>query len=178
MHAWFFYLTWQEEGWVVCRVFKKKHHQRGIPSDAIIDEHEDQLNHSMASNLDRKHNHFQMPPCDFSCDNSMHIPQLLSMESSALAFTPPSLNLNAIDLECSQNLMKLTSAGGGGGGGGSGGGGTFLPQAGGDWLILDQQFHNKRNPTTSQVADVGNGVQKCQFQYLGCDSHDPLKFSK
>lgn len=180
----------QEDGWVVCRVFKKKNNQRGIPLEAILDEEEEQhhnhLRASIPNTLEHKHNYFQMPTCDFSFDNSMHLPQLLSADASAPAFVPSSLNLNAIDLECSQNLMKLTSAAGGGGNGGSGGSGSggisFLPQAGGDWSILekllashqnlDQLFHNKCNPATSQVVDMGSGAQRFPFQYLGCDAQD------
>uniref|UniRef100_A0A804I805 NAC domain-containing protein n=1 Tax=Musa acuminata subsp. malaccensis TaxID=214687 RepID=A0A804I805_MUSAM len=53
----------QEDGWAVCRVFKKKNHQGVIPPEAILEE--DQFNPSKASGcspVDHKHN-FQKSEC-------------------------------------------------------------------------------------------------------------------
>lgn len=182
----------QEDGWVVCRVFKKKNHQRGIPPGPAMPGEEDQFNHLTATGslsiqfAPRQHNEYQMStPCDYSYDNSsMQLPQLLSTETSVPAFMPSSLALNVTDLECSQNLMKLTA------------GGTlmaherFAGSSGGDWSILnkllashqnpqDQIFHNKcNNPALSQVMDMGSSVQRFPFPYLGCEAHDLPKFPK
>lgn len=180
---------------MVCRVFKKKNHQRGIPPESLLEEDQDQFTHQLRasgspSSFDHKHIPYQMPPCDFSYGNSMHLPQLLSAEASApSAFIPPppGLSLNALDLECSQNLMKLTSAGAAGGG--AAGGGRSIPPpppherlagGSGDWSILDKLLASHHN--LGQVMDLGSAaaaaVQRFPFQYLGCDAHELFKFSK
>ncbi|ONK81086.1 uncharacterized protein A4U43_C01F25130 [Asparagus officinalis] len=169
----------QEDGWVVCRVFKKKNHQRGIPPQSLLEEEDyHRLSHQQptgSTSFDHKHANYQIPtPCDFSFHSSMHLPQLLSAESSVhqnFTSIPPSLSLNTLDLECSHNLMKLTSPS--------------------DWSILDKLlashqnldhiFHNNKcSPPTGQASmDIGSGGQKFPFQYLGCDAHDQMfKFSK
>ncbi|XP_043701269.1 protein SOMBRERO isoform X2 [Telopea speciosissima] len=180
----------QEDGWVVCRVFKKKNNQRGFQSEVAQDE-EQHFSHMKPGGssvpLEPKQN-FQMQ-YDFSFNNSMHLPQLLSPDQSTLnapSFLSP-LSLNTMDMECSQSLMKLTSNGGG-----------LVHQNdqrfNGDWTFLDkllQASHqsldelcqNKCNPS-SQVVDhhhhphVGPSIQKFPFQYLSCDSTDISKFSK
>ncbi|KAG1330318.1 protein SOMBRERO [Cocos nucifera] len=168
----------QEDGWVVCRVFKKKNHQRCIPPESILEDDQlDPLRPNGFASMAQKQN-FQLP-CDFSFDNnSMHLPQLLSSESTIPPLMPPA-SMNALNLECSQNLMKLTSMNGGGG---------LLPQEKftGDWSILDkllashqnldQLIQSKHHPA-SQLMDMGSSVQRFPFQYLGCEA-DLLKFSK
>ncbi|KAG9448059.1 hypothetical protein H6P81_014187 [Aristolochia fimbriata] len=180
----------QEDGWVVCRVFKKKNFQRGLHSEIHIgaDQDQEQEFHQMKPSgsghgLQHKHNvHMQY---DFGFDNSMHLPQLLSPESAVTSFLQPA-SLNNVDFECSQNLMKL-----GGGSGGSAGGGAGVVQHErfhGDWSFLDkllashqnldQLCHNKWNPsTTSQALEMGAFIQKVPFHYLGCEA-DILKYSK
>ncbi|XP_072979905.1 NAC domain-containing protein 76-like isoform X3 [Typha angustifolia] len=167
----------QEDGWVVCRVFKKKNQQRGIPPEAMLEEDELlPLRSSGPTSMEQKHN-YQMP-CDYSYDTSMHLPQLLSTESSLPSFMPPA-SMNSLDLECSQNLMKLTSGGGTG----------FVPQErfSGDWSILDkllashqnldQLFQGKLNPPTQLMDMGGASAQRFPLHYLGCET-DLLKFSK
>ncbi|KAJ8464407.1 hypothetical protein OPV22_026959 [Ensete ventricosum] len=138
----------QEDGWVVCRVFKKKNYQRGMPPEAVMEEG-------------------QFSPW-----------KLLSSDATISPFLPP-LSINSLDLECSQNLMKLTT--------GVGGGAALLPhdRFPGDWSILDklmashqdldQLVQSKCNPP-SQLLDMATSVQRNPFQYLGCEA-DLLKFS-
>ncbi|XP_008786536.1 protein SOMBRERO-like [Phoenix dactylifera] len=169
----------QEDGWVVCRVFKKKNHPRGISSESVL---EDDQFHPLRANgcasMEQKQN-FQLP-CNFSLDNNrMHLPQLLSSESTIPPLMPPA-SMDALNLECYQNLInKLASTNGGGG---------LLPQEKftGDWSILDkllashqsldQLIQSKCHPS-SQLMDMSSSVQRFPFQYLGCEA-DFLKFSK
>ncbi|XP_010915633.1 NAC domain-containing protein 76 [Elaeis guineensis] len=166
----------QEDGWVVCRVFKKKNHQRGIPPEAILEDDQlDPLRANGYASMEQKQN-FQLP-CNFSFDSNMHLPQLLSSESTIPPLMPP-VSMNALDLECSQNLMKLTS--------GNGGGPLPHERFTGNWSILDkllashqnldQLIQSKCNPL-SQLMDMGSSVHRFPLQYLGCEA-DLLKFSK
>lgn len=124
-------------------------------------------------------------------DGSMHLPQLFSPES----VVPPSfispMSLNNMDIECSQNLLRLTTA--------SGCGLMQQERYNGDWSFLDkllashqtqmdhhhhqhqhQHPQTKCHPSSLQLADhVGTSThqQKFPFQYLGCET-DILKFSK
>ncbi|KAF5445320.1 hypothetical protein F2P56_034380 [Juglans regia] len=147
----------QEDGWVVCRVFKKKNHCRVFqPESAQEAEHFTQM-------------------------------KLFSPES---AFAQPSFispaSLNTMDIQCSQNLLRLTAGGCAG----------LMHQErfNGDWSFLDkllashhqsmdhhQHPQSKCNPSSHQVPDhVGSSSstsQKFPFQYLGCET-DILKFSK
>ncbi|XP_020587811.1 protein SOMBRERO [Phalaenopsis equestris] len=175
----------QEDSWVVCRVFKKKslYKCNNIPSDQILPQE---------TNL----NLFKTTPCPnlfpqtqphpsfdhFSFlnnnnnnnnnNNTMHLPQLLNSDQpSAAAVAASASFITPIDLECSQNLMKLT----------------------GDWSILDkllasnhqsqldQFFHVKYNSTSSssqQLMEMSSSAQRFfPLQYFGCEA-DLLKFSK
>ncbi|XP_010275963.1 PREDICTED: protein SOMBRERO isoform X2 [Nelumbo nucifera] len=170
----------QEDGWVVCRVFKKKNHHRGFQPEATREE--ENFNYFKASGslpLDPKQNF--LTQYDFTFDGSMHLPQLMSPESAvAPSFFPP-ITFNTTDIECSHNLMKLTSSGGG-----------LLQhdqRINGDWSFLDkllashshqsldQLYQQNKCSSSSQVFDVGTSSQKFPFQYLGCET-DILKFSK
>ncbi|XP_012066669.1 protein SOMBRERO isoform X2 [Jatropha curcas] len=122
-----------EDGWVVCRVFKKKNQNRG----SLVEESNYSCmmkgNASSSSILDmepNKQNHIQ-PLYDYnnnnSFDGSMHLPQLFSPESP---FISPPISLNTMDIECSQNLLRLTS---------STGCGLLQPERfNGDWSFLDK----------------------------------------
>ncbi|KAG2664351.1 hypothetical protein I3760_16G078400 [Carya illinoinensis] len=146
----------QEDGWVVCRVFKKKNHCRVFqPESAQEAEHFTQM-------------------------------KLFSPES---AFAQPSFispaSLNTMDIQCSQNLLRLTAGGFAG----------FMQQErfNGDWSFLDkllashhqsmdhQHPQSKCNSSSHQVPDhvgsTSSTSQKFPFQYLGCET-DILKFSK
>ncbi|KAL5997594.1 hypothetical protein ACLOJK_008524 [Asimina triloba] len=177
----------QEEGWVVCRVFKKKNLQRDFQTEGELEEH--QLNHlksamGQPTPVIPKH-HFQTTHYDLSFDNSMHLPQLLSPESATVPFFPQ-VSLNNMDIQCSHNLMKLTS-----GACSSSSGAVHQPAAErfhGDWSILDrllasshqsleQLFQQGKMGPTSQANEMGSSSQRFPLQYLGFET-DILKFSK
>ncbi|KAG2664352.1 hypothetical protein I3760_16G078400 [Carya illinoinensis] len=178
----------QEDGWVVCRVFKKKNHCRVFqPESAQEAEHFTQMKASGSAPvlLEPKQTHLQ-PLYDYKFDGPMHLPQLFSPES---AFAQPSFispaSLNTMDIQCSQNLLRLTAGGFAG----------FMQQErfNGDWSFLDkllashhqsmdhQHPQSKCNSSSHQVPDhvgsTSSTSQKFPFQYLGCET-DILKFSK
>ncbi|XXG67680.1 hypothetical protein AAC387_Pa06g0965 [Persea americana] len=164
----------QEDGWVVCRVFKKKNHQRDLqPEEVIEEDHYSHMKATGQSSFEQKHN-FQMQYHDIGFDNTMHLPQLLSPESNVTPFLPQ-ISLNSMDIECSQNLMKLTS---------DGGGIVQQERLNGDWSFLDkllashqnleQLCQSRLNPTSQ---NIGSSVQRFPSQYLGCGTNF-LKFPK
>ncbi|XP_020100718.1 NAC domain-containing protein 76-like [Ananas comosus] len=157
----------QEDGWVVCRVFKKKNLQQRFinPSEALLDD-EDELDRppkpASAPALDQQKQIFQMPP-DLSFDASMHLPQLLSAKSCSIAPLIPhvSMNNNTLNhIHCSQH-------------------GRF---SNGDWSILDKLLASQQSLLINQQAhdqlvDLGSSVRRFPLQYLGCEV-DLLKFSE
>ncbi|XWS27643.1 hypothetical protein CRYUN_Cryun26dG0135900 [Craigia yunnanensis] len=174
----------QEDGWVICRVFKKKNHNRGnFQADFSQEENFSHIKGVASSaQMEPRYNHLQAL-YDYPFDGSMHLPQLFSPESSAVAssFISP-LSLNSMDIECSENLLRLTSNGGCG----------LMHQDqfryNGEWSFLDkllttqpQSMDLHQNSQTkcgpSSQLDVGTSTQKFQFQYQGCEA-DILKFSK
>lgn len=190
----------QEDGWVVCRVFKKKNHQINNRGGEVTDQigatqHDDQYNHlktSMHNVLMEQKHYFQqtLEQADqLAMDNSMHLPQLMSPESAVAPFLP---SLNQVDIECSQNLMKL--------GGTNGHAGLvqqeYYSRFHGDWSILDKllsshqsldQFYQSKGinmiSSSSQAQHdhhlVSPLVPKFPFQYLGstCES-EIFKYTK
>ncbi|XP_015694042.2 NAC domain-containing protein 76-like [Oryza brachyantha] len=165
----------QEDGWVVCRVFMKKSYHRGLspPEMAAVDDDEI-LHHSFPAPLpaaaDQKHSHAgghqqQLMPQHHqhydgfpTFDPSMQLPQLMSAEQPAPApaaaptsFLPgvPPAAMSPLDVECSQNLMKLTSAGTGTNGAGllHAGDHRFNAAAAAatDWSILDKLLASHQN---------------------------------
>ncbi|KAM6599110.1 protein SOMBRERO-like [Cannabis sativa] len=231
----------QEDGWVVCRVFKKKNHNRSFQPELGNNNNNNQeelsyhpqmktsingnstplvLDHHHHQHLHHQHHqpkHFQQLYDNYTFDHhgSMQLPQLFSPESgaaaaaAAAAYVSPAsggISLNPIDLECSHNLLRLTS---------NGCGGMQVPAVperfnGGDWTFLDkllansnhqhqqqqqqqQQHHHlahqaKCHPSSSSdhhqvthdhdhVAGNTTTQRLFPFQYLGCDN-DILKFSK
>lgn len=175
---------------MVCRVFKKKSQTRGYQQEF---EEEENLTHMMRANgpcqiLEPKHHHqMQQGLYDYSFDGTIHLPQLFSPESAAIAPT----SMNAMDiLECSQNLLRLTTT--------NTSCGLNLMQHqqqqgerfSGDWSFLDKLLasnhgmdQNQRNKchAPSHLASAGVGTssaQKFPFDYLGCEPHDIMKFSK
>lgn len=151
-----------------------------------------------------KHHHHMQQGMYNNCtfDGTIHLPQLFSPEST-IAPTSLASSMNAMDiLECSQNLLRLTTTT-------TGCSGLNLMQhqqqgerfnGGGDWSFLDkllashhgmdnnQHHHHSQskcnnNPTTHQhqhdAASVGtSSAQKFPFHYLGCEANDIMKFSK
>ncbi|XP_027343937.1 protein SOMBRERO [Abrus precatorius] len=181
----------QEDGWVVCRVFKKKNQTRGFQQEIEEEEH---LTHMRTSGpcqvLEPKHHHHHHMQglYDYSSfDGTMHLPQLFSPESAVAPTSSLASSMNAMDiLECSQNLLRLTTT--------SGCGLNLMQQQGerfnGDWSFLDKllashhgmdQHHpqSKCNPPTHQAPPpVSTSAQKFPFHYLGNETHDIMKFSK
>ncbi|MQL79362.1 hypothetical protein Taro_011818 [Colocasia esculenta] len=171
----------QEDGWVVCRVFKKKTHQRGLPSEASLEEV--QVNELKAASectplMLERNQHFDQVPYDFSFDGSMHLPQLLSSDCPSTPFMPLA-SLDMPQTHCSENLMKLTS-----------GGGMFLQHGklNADWSILekllashqhlDQVSQGKCSSLPSQTMGSSLPVPRFPLQNFGCELDQLLKFAK
>jgi hypothetical protein len=151
----------QEDGWVVCRVFKKKSIQRGYEQpDMAAAEMQSQFHGTpgigMAPvDIDQKHDLHQLMHGGVfpTFDPTMHLPQLTSAETLP-TFMPLSgahastVSVNKLDMGCSQsqNMMELTSCTGGGGTAEmllSGGGDRFGAAA--DWSILDKLLESHHN---------------------------------
>ncbi|XP_057508070.1 protein SOMBRERO-like [Actinidia eriantha] len=174
----------QEDGWVICRAFKKKSHNMGggdrgdfHPEFGQQQHHFTDHRHMRASGssstpriLDEplpKQKNQVFEECNFDGGSNMHLPQLLSHES----FLSP-ISFNTI--ECSQNLLRLTSR--------SGSGCGAVQQQ--DWTLLDRLLANscQNHPAASsstQAPDQAGSAQRFgfPFQYLGCET-DILRFSK
>ncbi|GMN55608.1 hypothetical protein TIFTF001_024732 [Ficus carica] len=132
----------QEDGWVVCRVFKKKNHIRGFQQEIANNNNQEEAlagynnnnnnsemkasgscasvvvdhpNHHYHHHHQSKHHHLQQLYDYAFHDGSMHLPQLFSPESAVPAAVPSSfvspVSLTTMDMECSQNLLRLTSNG-------------------------------------------------------------------
>ncbi|TVU33291.1 hypothetical protein EJB05_25101, partial [Eragrostis curvula] len=151
----------EEDGWVVCRVFKKKSIQRGFdqhPGMAAASDDEHQSFHSQlgATPVDQKQGlHYHLMHGGFPAfDPSMHLPQLTSPDTTpgpgAPAFmygTPPFAAMNPPDMGCSSQYMaKLTAPAAGGNSGEvllNSGGDRFGAAA--DWSILDKLLASHQN---------------------------------
>ncbi|XP_015163084.1 NAC domain-containing protein 76 isoform X2 [Solanum tuberosum] len=177
----------EEEGWVVCRVFKKKNYTRGFQHDIGDQDHEEQLpftDHMKAGSS--KQNIQTAASCydnyQSSFDGSMHLPQLLSPD---LTLPCPSLiSPLSNHIECStthhnHNLLRLTST--------SGPNFNFSQQHdkfSGDWSFLDKLLasSNQGVALQSQAAttDLVNPTssQKYPIFHHHTFDHDLLKFSK
>ncbi|CAI8589664.1 unnamed protein product [Vicia faba] len=163
----------QEDGWVVCRVFKKKNTSRGYQQE--IEEEDHIINHMRSTNggpchqmLEQKHHHHmqQLGLYDYNNNNTF----------DGSPTTNTSSGLNLMQQQHHQQGERLIN--------------------GGDWSFLDkllsshngnmdQNLRNKLcNPLHNQqaaTADVGStSAQKFPFHYLGCEPHphDIMKFSK
>jgi hypothetical protein len=194
----------QEDGWVVCRVFKKKSIQRSFeqPGMAAGDEEEVQA----LTPVDQKQGlHHQLMHGGFPFfDTSMHLPQLASpgdatLGSGAPAFMSgtPAAATNPMGMGCTfQYMAKLTSALAGGNTGeivlNSGVGNRFGTAA--DWSILDKLLASHQNLDQlfqgkleaphhyqqQQLLPMQMGASPLQglpLHYLGCEAADLLKFS-
>lgn len=179
----------QEDGWVVCRVFKKKTHTRTYEPDLHSqEEHHHLVATTVSSLMEPKQNHQAIYDHQNGTifDGSMQLPQLFSTESStstvhhhhhhpSFLCPGPAMN-NIVDMEGSQNLLRLTS------------GGPGLVQAPerftADWSFLDKLLtdHQTRCNPSSQALDLGGtsvlSVPRFPFQYLGCEATDNFKVSK
>ncbi|XP_052207306.1 protein SOMBRERO [Diospyros lotus] len=169
----------QEDGWVVCRVFKKKIQTRGFQPEAAGEDHFADHTRAAAATAppDPKHNlHTGAALYDCSFNGSMHLPQLLSTESAVHpSFLPPAM-FHTMDVDCSQSLLRLTSSGYGG----------LLhhhhERFNGEWSFLDKLLastsHQNNAAAAAQALDhVGSSsAHRFPFQYLGSET-DVLKFA-
>ncbi|KAL5225789.1 hypothetical protein ABZP36_012428 [Zizania latifolia] len=211
----------QEDGWVVCRMFMKKNYQRGIdPAEMAAADDDELLHHSFpvpplpgAAAADQKHNpgsgghliqHHQHYDDFPSFDPSLQLPRLMSAEQlpavaapSSLLPGPPAAAMSSLHVECSQSLMKLTSA--------AAGGSTGLLHAGShrfanstDWSILEKLLASHQNldqlfqgrvvaGATSPASPIhrkqlmklggsASSFKRLPLQHLGCEA-DLLRFS-
>ncbi|CAI9756710.1 unnamed protein product [Fraxinus pennsylvanica] len=168
----------QEDGWVVCRVFKKKSHTRGFQPEL---DQEDPVSYQQASSslLDPKHHYQEQYDYTYNHSNSMHLPQLLSAESSTVPSSfrfLSSLPLSTTtDLQYSQNLLRLTP--------GNPDGFMQPEKFTCDWSFLDKLLatHQGMDPGKchqfSQVSELVSSSQRSSFPYLGFEP-DFSKFSK
>jgi len=174
----------QEDGWVVCRVFKKKSIQRGLDDQLGMvagagDDDELRFFHSPGgvTPVEQKHGlhlrqlmHGGVP----AFDPSMHLPYLTSAEGplGAPAFTSgtSAVAMNLLDMGCSpHNMVKMMTSCGSASDMPLNSGERFGAAA--DWSILDkllashqnldQLFHCKFAGTTLAVS---NHYQQQQMQ--------------
>ncbi|CAM0945964.1 unnamed protein product [Alopecurus aequalis] len=153
-----------EDGWVVCRVFKKKSIQRGYEQpDMAANELQSQF-HGTADmapdEIDQKHGFHQLMHGGVfpTFDPSMHLPQLTSAETppGVPTFMTSSIRhastvaVNQLDYGCAnsqpQHMMKLTSCSGGDANGEMmmlNGSDRFGAAA--DWSILDKLLESHQN---------------------------------
>ncbi|KAK4434741.1 protein SOMBRERO [Sesamum alatum] len=165
----------QEDGWVVCRVFKKKNHTRGFHPE--FDQEVDPsinlpLNAAGCTSLDQqKHNSDHYNNYTYHEHNSLHLPQLLSPDTLPPSFLSSSLPLPTIDLQSSShNLLRLTS----------GSGGLMHPDKfSGDWSFLDKLLgathqstmdHISKCHQFSQVVEFVPPPQRIPFSYHGLEA--------
>jgi hypothetical protein len=198
----------QEDGWVVCRVFKKKNYQRALNQAEMAALDDDELQPFPvpvpgALPTDHKHNpHLMQYDHQFpSFDPSMQLPQLMSADQPVQTLLPSQpgvpIAMSSLDVECSQNLMKLTSNGSDGMLH-SGGGGVDRFTGTTDWSILDKLLASHQNldqlfqgkvstasappmaPYQQQLMELGgsSSLQRLPLQYLGGEAADLLRFSK
>ncbi|KAE9621524.1 hypothetical protein Lal_00033069 [Lupinus albus] len=167
----------QEDGWVVCRVFKKKNQNRCYQQEIEEEEHFTNMRTTGPSQiLEPKHHHIQGLYDYNNFDGSIHLPQLFTSETTIAPIPSMASTMNTMDiLECSQNLLRLTTT--------SNCRLNLMQQQqgerfNGDWSFLDKLLasHNS-NPPTHQGA-AASSAQKFPFHYLGCDTQDIMKFSK
>ncbi|RLM54688.1 NAC domain-containing protein 76 [Panicum miliaceum] len=198
----------QEDGWVVCRVFKKKNYQRALNQAEMAALDDDELQPFPvpvpgALPTDHKHNpHLMQYDHQFpSFDPSMQLPQLMSADQPVQTLLPSQpgvpIAMSSLDVERSQNLMKLTSNGSDGilhsGGGGVD---RFIGTT--DWSILDKLLASHQNldqlfqgkvstasappmaPYQQQLMELGgsSSLQRLPLQYLGGEAADLLRFPK
>ncbi|KAK4439515.1 protein SOMBRERO [Sesamum alatum] len=176
----------QEDGWVVCRVFKKKNHTRGFHPDMDPDQEPVLPFNAAAVSTQHNSDHQTQLINTFAFDHnhsSMHLPQLLSPESTLQASFLSSLPLNTTMDAVAQaphNLLRLTPAGAG-----PSTSGIMQPEKfSGDWSFLDKLLatqqtmdHISKCHQYPQVSDLIPPPQRLPFPYHSFE-HDFSKYSK
>lgn len=177
----------QEEGWVVCRVFKKKNYTRGFQHDMGDQDHEEQLHNftdhmkgggSSKQNIQQPQGCYDVYASSSSFDGSMHLPQLLSPDLSLPC--PLGHPLSTHNIECSHNhnLLRLSSS-------------PFnIPQQhdkfSGDWSFLDKLLASSNQqgavlqsqPTTTHLVNPTTAAQKYPIFHHHAFDPDLLNISK
>lgn len=184
----------QEDGWVVCRVFKKKNHRVGFQAEMgqeRQDHHQESHDHisqcmksgggggfCMTSQMEPKqhrhhqhHHHLQLQSLlcnNYNMECSMHLPQLLSPEVASSSFGDV------------QEMLRLTAAST-----------CTSSSGGGDWSFLDkllaatshQQQQQQQQCLPLQQADPCQSLPKAypssQVQVVadaGASSHHKFPF--
>ncbi|KAK4285596.1 hypothetical protein QN277_002275 [Acacia crassicarpa] len=161
----------QEDGWVVCRVFKKKNFNRGFQQE--MEEDEQIMSHHMASTSTASHNNCMKL---FSPESA--VPPLPSATSSS---SSTSTTMNPMDvLHCSQSLLRLAST-------------SSLPPGGllsnlmqqqcdhqrlnnnnGEWSFLEKLLASQQQHQPV-VPPLASSSHKFPFHYLACDQSDIMK---
>ncbi|XP_059664568.1 protein SOMBRERO-like [Cornus florida] len=191
------YADQQEEGWVVCRVFKKKNYISNkdfqYQSETFPQQHQQHFASKASGSapiLEPTKLNLQALYNDYYSsifDGFKHLPQLSSPDQTSTVITPSSFlspfPFNNVDMECSQNLLRLTSEGGCNG---------LIPQAerftGTDCSFLDKLLASHQSlqdhQTKCQLASsqdvhhhVGSSAQRFPFHYVGNET-DNFKFYK
>lgn len=193
---------------MVCRVFKKNYHQGGLNLAEIAAVDNDEIQHfpvpvPVSQPTDQRNDPHFMQYNFPSFDPSLQLPQLMSADQPVptLLCSQPgvAMPMSSLDVECSQNLTKLTTSGSDkmlNGGGAGDGVNYFAGMA--DWSILDkllishqnldQLFHNKDTAASSspmtayyqQLMELGGSsyLHRLPLQYLGSKADDFLRFPK
>lgn len=198
---------------MVCRVFKKKNYQRAglnITDIAALDD--DELHPfpvpvpAAMGPTDHKHNPHLMQYEFSSFDPTMQLPQLMNADQPVPTLLPSQqpgvpIAMSSLDVECSQNLMKLTSNGSDGMLHGDAGSSVDRFAGTTDWSILDkllashqnldQLFQGKVSTASAsslapfhqhQLMELGgsssSSLQRLPLQYLGGEAADLHRFPK
>ncbi|KAL6629423.1 hypothetical protein ACP70R_029188 [Stipagrostis hirtigluma subsp. patula] len=197
-----------EDGWVVCRVFKKKSIQRGFDQPGMAAAGDDDELHSSigaAPPVDQKHELHQLMCGGFPAfDLSMHLPQLTSAEvpPGAPAFMPgtPTVAVSPFDMGCSSEntMIKMMTSSGVSACEILRHRGDRFGATAADWSILDkllashqnldQLFHGKLTGAAvgaphhyqqQQLMEMSaSSLQRMPLHYFSCEASDLLKFSK
>ncbi|KAG0502415.1 hypothetical protein HPP92_002487 [Vanilla planifolia] len=175
----------QEDGWVVCRVFKKNSFHKTFSATAAREAIGEENPPGLPPIPPQPYRQSFLLPLDLiPFENAMHLPQLLSSEppnAAASSAFLPAPTMNTIDHDRARDIMKLRGSGGG-----------YLPteKAAGDWSILEkllaghqsqleQLFQAKCCPP-AQILELGSSAQpqtRFSLPYL-CAEADLLKYSK
>ncbi|XP_054816289.1 protein SOMBRERO-like isoform X2 [Prosopis cineraria] len=164
----------QEDGWVVCRVFKKKNFNRGFQHEM----EDEQIMSHMASTSTASSNCMKL----FSPESA--VPPILATSSSSSTAT-----MNPLDvLHCSHNLLRLASTTSSSSSPGGLISSLMQQQQGdqrlnsGDWSFLDkllasqqQQQHQPVVPHVGASHPPPSSSHKFPFHYLAGDQSDILK---
>ncbi|KAL3614905.1 hypothetical protein CASFOL_040566 [Castilleja foliolosa] len=164
----------QEDGWVVCRVFKKKTLTRGFDPELEQDEPVVPLHASGGCTFEQKQpipdptlpqfiNNYAFDHT--STNNSIHLPQLLSPDQTLI---PPNHSfLSSLPLDPTVDYMRLAPGGCSG----------FSPpeKISGDWSFLDRLLANHHQNVDhvgkcqqfTQVADLVQPGERLPFSYHG-----------